>query len=332
MNRRYLIYPTGFLFALGISSVLLLLIGINPLHAFSALVYGSFGSTYNIGETLTKFIPLLSCALAFTFPSKSGFWNIGGEGQLHLGALAAFLLAFNFGRLHSAIFIPIVVAGSFLAGMAFISLPLIMRVKLGINEIFSTMIFNFIAILLVSFMCIGPLRDPNSINPQTRVIPPSSWFPRIIPPSRFHLGIIFPICFVFLLHIVCEKTILGYKIRLSSHPKVASYAGVNISRIMTITFLIGGGLAGLAGMSEVLGTHHLLIPGFSSGYGFTGIIIAILAKQNFLAEILVALFFSVLLVGGESMQRGVQVPFGIIFIIQALIVLSILMLEKLWER
>ena len=101
---------------------------------------------------------------------------------------------------------------------------------------------------------------------------------------------------------------------------------------MTITFLLGGGLAALAGMVEVCGTHHLLIPGFSQGYGFTGIIIAILAKKNLLLEIPVTLFFSALLVGGESMQRGAKVPFGIIYIIQALIVLSILMLEKIWKE
>jgi simple sugar transport system permease protein len=113
---------------------------------------------------------------------------------------------------------------------------------------------------------------------------------------------------------------------------VAEYAGINVSRVMAITLLLGGGLAGIAGMGEVLGTHHLLIPGFSPGYGFTGIIIAILAKRNFLAEIPTALLFSILLVGGESMQRGVHVPFGIIYIIQAVIVLSILMLEKVLER
>jgi simple sugar transport system permease protein len=180
-------------------------------------------------------------------------------------------------------------------------------------------------------MCIGPLRDPNSINPQTRVIPSFARFLKIIPPSRFHLGIIFPLIVIIILYVVSEKSILGYKIKLSSHPRVASYSGIDIHRIMTITFLVGGGIAGLAGMIEVLGVHHLLIPGFSQNFGFTGIIIAILAKNNFLAEIPVALLFSALLVGGESMQRGAQVPFGIIFIIQALIVLSILMLEKIWE-
>ena len=238
----------------------------------------------------------------------------------------------NFKDVPTIISIPIIIIGSLLAGMAFITLPIVLRVKLGINEIFSTMIFNFIAILFVSFMCIGPLRDPNSINPQTRVIPSFFWFPKIIPPSRFHLGIIFPLIVVIILHFISEKSILGYKIKLSSHPRVASYSGINVNRIMTITFLVGGGNAGLAGMVEVLGTHHLLIPGFSQNFGFTGIIIAILAKQNFRAEIPVTLFFSALLVGGESMQRGAQVPFGIIYIIQALVVLSILMLEKIWEK
>jgi len=332
MNRRYFIYPAGFLLAIGVSSILLLSIKMNPIKAYTALLYGAFGNTYNFGETLTKFIPLLFTALAFSFPSKSGFWNIGAEGQLHFGALAAFLIAFYFGRLPNVMIIPMIFVASFLAGTFFVSLPLITRIKFGINEIFSTMIYNFIAILFVSFMCIGPLRDPNSINPQTRVIPASKWFFRIMPPSRIHIGLILPIFFVFILYLIDKKTIWGYKIRLSSHPKVASYAGINISKIMTITCLIGGGLAGLAGMNEVCGTHHLLIPGFSRGYGFAGIIIAILAKQNFLAEIPVALFFSALLVGGESMQSCAKVPFGIIFIIQALIVLSILMLEKLLER
>lgn len=331
--KRIAIYPIGLLVALGVCAVLLFLTGINPLSAYSAIFRGSFGSAHGISETFVKTIPLLLTTLAFSLPYWAGFWNIGGEGQLFIGALAAVLLALSLGSLPGPISIPLIFFVSFLAGMAWIVLPLVLKTKLGVNEIFLTVALNFIAILLISYLCVGPIREPGHPNPQTATIPLSTWLPRLMPPLRLHMGVFLPLLAAFLIYTLLFKTSLGYKIRVVGlSPRTARYSGIKISRIVIIATLLGGGLAGLAGAGEVLGVHHFLTARFPVGLGYTGILVAVLGKFNPIWEIPASIFFAALLVGGETMQRIVGVPFGMIYILIALITFIILAIEKAMER
>ena len=330
--EKYVAYPIGLLVAFSLFSVVLLSIGINPLSAFQSLLYGSFGTTYNISETFVKATPLLLCALAFTIGVKAGFWNIGGEGQLYMGALAAVLLASQLGDLPSSVSIFLVGLTSFFAGVVWLAIPIFLRVKFKINEIFVTVALNFTALYVIGWLCTGPLKDPLSVNPQTPIIPSTTWLLKILPGTRLHAGIILAVVFAILVYLLLYRTTLGYRIRVTGTSSVsARYAGINLSKVITIAAVLSGGLAGLAGMGEVLGTHHLLIEGISPGYGFQGIVIAALVRFNPIGGIFAAIFFAVLLVGGEQMQRGAGVPFGMVYILQAIIVLSVIGIER-WMR
>lgn len=324
-------YVMGILFALGICAVLLVLIGVNPLQAYWSLLYGAFGNTYNISETMVKTAPLLLCALAFLIGFKANFWNIGGEGQFYIGALVGTLLAFILGGdlgLPLVISFPVILVVSFLAGMAWLAIPVLLKVKIGVNEIFTTIMFNFIAIHFVQHLLLGPIKDPASNNPQTPMLPSNTWLPRLFPFTRFHIGIILSILIALVAYVLVSKTLIGYKIRATGiSQEAATFGGIRVSKVQGIAALLGAGMAGIAGMSETLGTTHLLIYGISPGYGFSGIIVAVLGRFSPVKTIFAAIFFAALLNGAETMQRGAGVPFGMVYILQALIVLAIVGIE-----
>jgi len=331
--KKFLVYPLGFLAALIISSIVLLLINVDPLVAFGAILQGSLGTPYNISEVFVRTIPLLITALAFALPYSSGFWNIGGEGQLYIGALASVVLALNMGEIPGLISIPLIMLAAFVAGMAWIALPVFAKIKLGINEIFVTVALNFIAILFINFLVTGPIKEPGNVNPQTPVIPASTWLLRFFPPARIHIGIILPFVLAILFYLIIYKTSLGYQIRVSgSSIRAANYAGIKTSRLFLITGLVGGGLAGLAGMEEILGAHHLLIAGISPGFAFTGILVAVMGRFHPLGIIPAAIFFAALMVGGETMQRGANVPYGMISVIVALIALLVFAFQRMGQK
>lgn len=330
--KKYAPYPIGFALALVVGAILLLLIGINPLSAYYTIFQGSFGSAYGISETLVKATPLLLTSLAFTLPYWSGFWNVGGEGQLFIGSLAAVLLALSLGGLLGPISILLILIISFLAGLAWVVLPVLLKTKLGINEIFVTVVLNFIAALLIEYLCSGPIRGPGEPNPQTAHIPLSTWLPELFSPLRIHVGVFLPFLFVLFSYILLFKTSLGYEVRaIGFSPKAANFGGIKISRAIVITALAGGGLGGLAGAGEILGVHHFLTSRFPAGLGYTGILVSVLGKFNPIWEIPASIFYAALLVGGETMQRVAGVPYGMIFILISLITFIILAIEKVMK-
>ncbi len=318
--------------ALGLSAALLLLIGINPILAFSAVFSGSIGTPHGISETLIKTTPLLLTALAFTLPYRAGFMNIGGEGQLFMGALAAFLTSVLVGDLPSAVAIPLIFLTAFLAGLIWIILPLIFKFKAGVSEIFITVILNFIAILFIGYLTVGPLKAPGNPNPETVSIPIFTELPKLFPPLRLHAGVFIPIIAAFLIYILFSRTSIGYKIRvIGLSSRSATYAGIKVSKVVVIATFIGAGLAGLAGAGEVLGIHHFLTGRLPVGLGYTGILVAVLGRFNPISQIPASIFFAAWLVGGETMQRMAGVPYGMIFIIISLITFLILATERIME-
>jgi len=327
--EKYVAYPIGVLVALLAFSAILLVMGFDPLSSVQAIFYGSFGTLFSASETFVRVTPLLLSALAFLIGFRARFLNIGIEGQLHMGALTAYLAASQTGGLPSGLSIPLIVLVSTIGGIAWLSIPLLLKVKLEINEIFPTVAMNFIAILIISWLCTGPIKDPGALNPQTRPIPRQTWLPLLIPRTRLHVGLILAVFLSFLMYLILYKTVLGYEIRaVGLNPKAAKHGGISLSKNIISAGLLSGGLAGLAGMVEVVGTHHFLIVGFSPGFGYQGIAIAALGGFHPISALIASVFFAILLIGGETMQRGVGVPIDMIYILQAVLVLSVLIVQR----
>ena len=327
--EKYISYPLGILVAFAIFSAILVLLGFDPIASMLAIPLGAFGTPYSASETFIRFIPLLLTSLAFLVAFKARFLNIGAEGQLYIGALVSYLVAAQLEGVPTIIAIPIIMIAAALGGAAWLALPIIMRTKLEINEIFPTVVLNFIAMFLISWLCTGPLQDPNAFNPRTPYIPESTELPAIFSGLRIHIGIFIVVLLALSMYVILFKTTLGYRIRaVGQNPRAAKHGGVNVTRGIVSAGLLSGGLAGLAGMMEIIGTHHFLLAGFSPGFGYAGIAVAALGAFHPIGIIISSFFFAVLQIGGESMQRAVDVPVDLIFVLQGILVLTVLIVQK----
>ena len=328
-SEGYESYLLGIGVSLAIFSTILLVMGFDPILSVQAILYGSFGSLFSATETLVRIPPLLLSALAFLIAFRARFLNIGAEGQLYIGALTAYLAATQVAGLPGILSIPLIAAASFLGGAAWLAIPLVLRIRLEINEIFPTVVLNFIAVLIISWLTTGPIKDPVAVNPQTETIHPSTWLPLLIPGTRLHAGVILAVLLAIVTFVVLYRSILGYEIRaVGLNPRAAQLAGISLPRSIASVGLMSGGLAGLAGMIEITGAHHLLIQGFSPGFGYQGIGIAALGGFHPIGVVFASAVFSVLLIGGETMQRGVGVPIEMIYILQATLVLAVLIVQR----
>jgi len=324
------------LLALGVGAVLIFAIGINPIVAYTSLFEGSFGSVYGITETIVKSIPLTLTGLAAAVSFKTRFFNIGGEGQFYLGALLATWVALVAGELPPILLLPAVIVAGLVGGILWIVPSVLLKIKFELNEIFTTLMMNFVMIYFVSFMVSGPMREPGGILPKTAIISSSAWLPRLVAGSRLHAGFLLALFSTFIVWWVLEKTTLGYRIKaVGASSKAARYAGMDVSRTIVIACVIGGAFAGLAGVLEVSGLHHRLaeeISPFPIGYGYLGIWVALLGRLNPLGVLVSSYLFAFLIVGGQSMQLRAGVPVGMIYVIQGLIVLFVISGEFLTRR
>jgi len=330
---RYVGYAAGFVVSLGIFSAILLAFGYSPLPSLETILSGSFGTVFNTASTFVYTIPFLLCALAFLVPFKGRFYNIGVEGQMYVGALVAFLAATLLGGLPSPLAIALTAAAGFLGGTLWLALPLLMKIRLQVNEIFPTLVLNFVATDLVNWLTSGPLKDPKAVNPQTVVVPPSTWLPTLVANTPLTVGIIMAVAAAIVVSFVLQKTVLGFEIRASGmNPRAATAGGVSVPRSIVAVGLLSGGLAGLAGMIIVTTGNHYLVQNFSPGYGYQGIGVATLANFNPIGAILAAILYSALWIGGQALQLlpgRESVPIELIYVLQATIVLTVLLVQRL---
>lgn len=327
---RYFSYISGILVSLLIFSLILLAFGYSPVSSLDGLVTGSFGSVFLAAETLVLMAPLLLAALAFLVGFRARFYNIGVEGQLYIGALSAYLAGSKLGALPGELAIPLVLLAAVAGGTLWLALPLIMRVKLQVNEIFPTLVLNFVALDVVNWLTAGPIKDPNSGNLQTPLLPTSSWLPILVPGTRFNLGVLIAALAALVVYVVLYRTVLGFEIRASgANPRAAQEGGVDVSRSIVAVGLMSGGLAGLAGMVVVTGAEHLLAQNFSPGYGYQGIAVAALGTFHPIGAVIASVLYSALSIGGESLQRSAAaIPIELTYVLQATIVLSVLIVQK----
>jgi simple sugar transport system permease protein len=312
-----------------VGAILLLLLGANPVEAYSSMFKGALGSVSGITQTLTKATPLLLVGLGICIAFRGGVINIGGEGQIIVGALMASAVALALPEWPKWILLPLVLVAGTLAGAIWGGIAGILKARLGVNEILTTVMLNQIAFQLMNFMLRGPMLDPEQIEagtniPQSAALPEQVWLTRLVPRTLLHSGLILALIMAVIVYVFLWRTTLGYRIRAVGLNMAASrYAGIPVKRLLALSLILSGALAGMAGAVEVTGVHHRMIEGLSGGYGFTGIVAALFGKLHPLGTIPASILFGALLVGADKMQRTAQVPSALIIALEGLVVLFV---------
>jgi len=322
----FLVPIVSVVLALLAGAVLLAGAGANPWLTYKAMAIGAFGGKYNISETMVKAIPLMLCGLGVSVAFRMLFWNIGAEGQLAVGGIAASGVAlFWADRIPAPLLLPTMVVAGFLGGALWGLIPALLKAYLRVNEIITTLMMNYIAILWVEHLFYGPWKDPQGYGfPGTAQFSKAAWLPRL-PGTRFHLGLAFAVVATIFIWVIMKHTKWGYEIRvIGENPTAANYAGINIVRNVILVMVLSGGLAGLAGMSEVAGISHRLQKGLTVGYGYTAIIVAWLGKLNPWGVLVVAILLAGLLVGGDQIQITMQLPAAVALVLQGAILFFVL--------
>lgn len=329
------IYALGVAAALVLSGIALALVGADVGAAYGTVVRVSLGSVGGFGQTLNKLTPLLLATLAVVLAFSGGFFNIGVDGQIYLGAIAATGVAFALAGLGlpRAVLVPLVLLGGMAGGGLFAFIPAVLRAAFGVNEIFVTVMLNFVAQFFTEFLATGPWNDPLAGEAITRPIPAAATLPMLLPRAGAHAGVLIALAMVGVVAWLLGRTVLGYHIRaVGDNPRAARLGGISIAAVTLIALTASGALGGLAGAVEVSGYHYRLILGLTPGYGIMAILIAVLAKRHPLGAAAAAFFFAVLVVGSDSLQRSAGLPASAVFVFQAVIVLTVLFAEALRSR
>lgn len=306
--------------ALIIGAVLLLLAGNDPLESYKLLFWGAFGSIDRIAETLVKTSILIIISLGVSVAFKAQIWNIGSEGQFIFGAIFAFIIAFYFKD--SYLLLVLSAIGGFIGGAFWGSIVGFLKVRFNANEVITTLMLSYIAMYFLQWLVRNPLNDPDGYGfPQTPVLGTLMRLPIIIPGTRLHAGIFIAIFLVIIIYLLW-RTKLGFSIQLVGESQgVSKYSGINVNKTIILTMLISGGLAGIAGWTEIAGVHYRLLDNIGYGYNALAIVAALLGNLNPIGILVSSFFFSALMVGGSTMQRLAGVPFSIIHIIQGVVII-----------
>jgi ABC-type uncharacterized transport system, permease component len=311
--------------ALVIYTALLLAYGRDPVVAYSNILTSTLGTRFGISEVLVKAVPLMLCGIAVAIPARVGLVNVGAEGQLYVGALAATGLTLSLSSLPAVLLIPLSAGAGFAGGAAWAGICGFLRSRNWLNEVFSTMLLNYLAVLLVSYFVFGPWRDPTSANyPQSRLFPNAGWL-ATLGGTRVTVFIFVAIAAVVVFGFVMNRTRWGLEIRsLGGNPEAARRLGVPVARYLVLLMIIGGGVAGLAGMGEVAGLHHRLNIGVSSSFGYTGFLVSWLAGHRPALIPLMAFVLAVLSSGGNILQITEGLPYAAVTVLMALVLFTVL--------
>ena len=306
-----------------IGALLILISGASVPAAYAAMVDGAFGSRFALTETLTRAAPLMLTGLAAAVAFRARLWNIGAEGQLYGGALAAVWIGTAPLGIPDALLLPAVILAGAVAGGLLLLGPAVLKTRFGVDEVVTTLLLNFIVLLFVSMMIEGPMKDPMAMGwPQSETLPMAAELPRLIPRTRLHAGLIMALVAAGLIYVMMTRTVLGFEMRaVGASPRAARFAGMSVGRVMLLVALISGGLAGLAGVSEVAGRTGYLTLDMSPGYGTGGVVVAMLAQLHPLGVVLGALMVASIFVGADAMSRAVGVP---TYIADVLVAVSLL--------
>jgi ABC-type uncharacterized transport system permease subunit len=328
--------------ALLIGAVMLLLLKVNPIEAYKALWDGAFGSSNAFAETLVKATPLLLVAIGICISFRGDVINIGGEGQMIIGAILATWVGLTFTTLPGWLVITLAMLAGFLGGAIWGGIPGFLKAYFSVNEILSTVMMNAIAVQLMNFLLRGPMIDPAQAEvasqiPQTARLLEIFRLPRFIP-TRLHFGALIAVVLAILVYILLWRTTLGYRIRaVGQNPHASRYAGIKVPRYIVLALLFSGAFAGLAGAIQVYGVNYRMITdgsasGFTGSAGFNGIVAALFGQLHPLWSIPASVLFGALLVGANSMQRMAQVPSALVIALNGLVVVFVVSSEILRRR
>lgn len=308
-----------------LTSIILLISKVNPLQAFYYILVDPLSSRSSLIEILVKTTPLFLTGIAVTVAFASGFFNIGAEGQMMAGAAAGAGLGMVIHNVSPVLGIPAMILGGFIAGAAWVLIPALLKVKLSVDEVVTTLLMNSVVGYVISYLLNGPWKSPLSGWPQSPEIDKATVFFKLIPRTRLHFGFIIALVMVFLIWLLLKKTRLGFNMRASGMAKDAAFfTGIDVNKTMLISALISGGIAGIAGAVEVGGIHYHLIEALSGGLGYSGIIVATLSSLNPLGVLPSALFIGLIDTGSQTLSRAMGVPVHLGDIVQALLLLVIL--------
>lgn len=327
--------------ALAVGAVLLLILKVNPIEAYKALWDGAFGSSNAFAETLVKATPLLLVGLGICISFRGDVINIGGEGQMIVGAIFATWVGLNITGLPGWLVITLSMLAGFLGGGIWGGIPGLLKAYFSVNEILSTVMMNAIAVQLMNFLLRGPMIDPLQADlaskiPQTARLENIYLLPRLAP-TRLHLGALIAVILAILVYILLWRTTLGYRIRaVGQNPFASKYAGIKVQRYVVLALLLSGAFSGLAGATQVFGVNYRMITdgsaaGFTGGAGFNGIVAALFGQLHPILTLPASILFGALLVGANTMQRMVQVPSALITALNGLVVVFVVSSE-IWRK
>ena len=324
-------------FTLLVSSVLVWWAGAAVPETYALLLKGGFGSVFALSETLTRAVPLILTGLAVTVAFKARLFNIGAEGQLYVGALAAVAVGGMHGGtgfdLPPALLFALMLLASALAGALLLLGPALLKSRLGVDEVVTTLLLNFIVLLFVSMMLDGPMKDPLAMGwPQSVGLLGELELSKLIAQTRLHTGLLWACALAVVVWVLMRYTVLGFDIRaIGANARAAAFAGVPVTRTVVLVAMLSGALAGLAGAIEVAGRTSYVTLDMSPGYGYTGIVIAMLAGLHPLAVVAASVFVAGMLVGADSMSRAVGVPTYIADVIVAVALIAMLVAAMLTQ-
>ncbi len=317
---------------LAVAAILISASDVNPVVAYTALARGAFGNPEAIGTSLGRAIPLVLAGLGVALAFRCGVWNVGAEGQIYLGGLFGVLVGLYVTGLPAVIHIPLTLLAGFVGGALWGGIAGYLKARYNVNEIVSTLMLNYIAIYIVGSLVRGPLRESPSSENWTARIADSARLPLIVPEARLSSGIIVALLAAVLLYILLWRTPVGYQVRTVGANKVAAlHAGMNIVWTQVLAMLISGGLAGLAGVAEIAGAQYRLRSGFLLNYGYDAIAVAMLGQLNPLAVLVSGILFGGLRAGAGTMQRMVNLPSSLVFVVQGTVVLMVVSATLLRE-
>ncbi|WP_315923288.1 ABC transporter permease [Mesorhizobium sp. SP-1A] len=323
---------TAFAAALVFGGLLFTATGVDPVAAYWTMLQGAFGSWFAFGQVLTRAVPLLIIAVGLIAVFRANIWNIGAEGQLLIGALAGGYVAIEFPIESGWLSIPCAMAAGAVAGGAWGAIVGWLRAKWEVHEVITSLLLNFIAALIFSYLVRGPLRDPMGFLPQSKDVPAFSQLP-FIPGLGVNIGLLIALALAAFFTFLLSATPYGMKIRMiGSSASVARAVGIDPARMTIELMAISGALAGLAGVIQVLGVQYALLEGLSPGFGFTAIMVALLGRLHPIGALVAAVILSAITVGGNAMQITYGIPASAVATLSALLVLFLLVSDHLAKR
>jgi general nucleoside transport system permease protein len=312
--------------ALVLSAGLIALARVPIFDAYRQLAIAAFGSRLSLTETLLRATPLILTGLSVAVAFRAQLWNIGGEGQLYMGAIAAAAVGSRIVDPNPVVIVPVLLVAGMAAGMATLLGPVALRLRFGVDEAITGLLLNFVVLLFVRMMVEGPMRDPMAFGwPHSTPIDPAGMLPMLVERSRLHVGFLIAVAMGVVIWVIQSRTVLGFEGRAAGlNAAAANFSGISLPAVTIKVALMSGGLAGLAGAIEVIGVKGFVATDLSPGYGYTGIVVAMLAGLHPMGVVLSALFVASIFVGADGMSRSTGIPSFIADVIVAISLITML--------